>query len=65
MKKTIRICDSCANEIVGNEGAVVQVRWDDGRRQNKQADMCSACASSVPGEPVARRGRRPAGTIAT
>jgi hypothetical protein len=33
--------------------------YADARRGAKQADLCEVCAQSLPGHPVARRGRRP------
>jgi len=35
------------------------VTYSDARRMGKQADLCDECAGSMPGQPAARRGRKP------
>ncbi|MDH4176151.1 MAG: hypothetical protein OEW31_04000 [Thermoleophilia bacterium] len=37
----------------------MRVTFTDARRGSKQADLCDACAGSMPGNAVARRGRKP------
>jgi hypothetical protein len=58
-RKTILVCDNCGKEVQEGQGAVMRVNFEDARRGAKQADLCEACATSLPGRPVARRGRRP------
>jgi hypothetical protein len=41
------------------KGAVMRINFTDARRGSKQADLCDACAGKMPGQQVARRGRRP------
>lgn len=59
-KKTILVCDGCGKEVEENRGAVLRLTFGDARRGAKQADLCDACAAQVPGQSVARRGRKPA-----
>jgi len=58
-RKTVLVCDRCSKEIEENKGAVLRVTYTDARRGAKQADLCDACAGSMPGRAVARRGRKP------
>jgi hypothetical protein len=58
-RKTVLVCDNCGNEIDEGKGAVMRVNFNDARRGSKQADLCDACAGNLPGQPAARRGRRP------
>jgi ribosomal protein S26 len=58
-RKTILVCDNCSNEVPENRGAVMRINYTDARRGSKQADLCDDCAASMPGQAVARRGRRP------
>jgi hypothetical protein len=58
-RKTVLVCDNCENEIEEAKGAVMRINFNDARRASKQADLCDACASDMPGQPAARRGRRP------
>jgi hypothetical protein len=58
-RKTILVCDSCAKEVAENRGAVMRLNFTDARRGSKQADLCDDCAGKMPGQQVARRGRRP------
>ena len=59
-RKTILVCDSCAKEVADNRGgAVMRLNYTDARRGSKQADLCDDCAGKMPGQQVARRGRRP------
>jgi len=37
----------------------MRLNYTDARRGSKQADLCDDCASGMPGQSVARRGRRP------
>ncbi len=53
------VCDSCSKEVPEGRGAVMRVNFSDARRGAKQADLCDNCAGSMPGNAVARRGRRP------
>ena len=41
------------------KGASLRVTYADARRMGKQADLCDDCAGKMPGQPAARRGRRP------
>lgn len=58
-RRTILVCDKCSKEVEEGKGAVVRVTFTDARRGSKQADLCDACAGSMPGAAVARRGRKP------
>jgi len=58
-RKTILVCDKCSAEVDEGKGAVMRVTFTDARRGSKQADLCDACAGSMPGNAVARRGRKP------
>jgi hypothetical protein len=58
-RKTVLVCDSCSSEVGDNKGAVMRLTWTDARRGAKQADLCDNCAGAMPGQAVARRGRRP------
>jgi hypothetical protein len=58
-RKTILVCDRCANEVPEGKGAVMRINFTDARRGSKQADLCDDCAGQMPGHAVARRGRRP------
>lgn len=53
------VCDACDAEIEDGKGAILRVTFVDARRGSKQADLCDACAASLPGQQVARRGRKP------
>jgi len=59
MRKTVLACDNCGSEIADNKGATLRLSFADARRGNKQADLCDQCASQMPGNVVARRGRKP------
>ena len=37
----------------------MRITYADARRGAKQADLCGDCAGTMPGQPAARRGRRP------
>jgi len=37
----------------------MRLNYTDARRGSKQADLCDDCAAGMPGQQVARRGRRP------
>jgi hypothetical protein len=37
----------------------MRINYTDARRGSKQADLCDDCAGGMPGQQVARRGRRP------
>jgi hypothetical protein len=58
-RKTVLVCDNCANEIQEGKGATMRLNFTDARRGSKQADLCDNCAGQLPGQAVARRGRRP------
>lgn len=58
-RKTVLVCDDCGKEVAESKGATVRVLFNDARRGGKQADMCDNCAGKIPGQPAARRGRRP------
>ena len=58
-RKTILVCDNCAKEVAEGRGAVMRLNFTDARRRSKQADLCDECAGGMPGQDVARRGRRP------
>jgi hypothetical protein len=63
-RKTVLVCDKCASEVGDNKGAVMRLTWTDARRGAKQADLCDNCAGGMPGQAVARRGRRPKSAVA-
>ena len=58
-RKTVLVCDSCGTEVDEGKGAVMRVTYADARRMGKQADLCEGCAGKMPGQPAARRGRKP------
>ncbi len=58
-RKTVLVCDNCSKEIDESKGAVMRINFNDARRGSKQADLCDTCAGGMPGQPAARRGRRP------
>jgi len=58
-RKTVLVCDNCGKEVDEAKGAVMRVTYTDARRGAKQADLCDECAGKMPGQPAARRGRRP------
>jgi ribosomal protein S26 len=58
-RKTILVCDNCSSEVAEGKGAVMRINFTDARRGSKQADLCDNCAGKMPGQAVARRGRRP------
>ena len=58
-RKTVLVCDNCGNEVDEGKGAVMRLNFNDARRGSKQADLCDNCAGGMPGNPAARRGRRP------
>ena len=58
-RKTILVCDKCGAEVDESRGAVMRLNYMDARRGSKQADLCDNCAAGMPGQQVARRGRRP------
>ena len=58
-RKTILVCDNCSKEVPEARGAVMRINYTDARRGSKQADLCDDCAAGMPGQAVARRGRRP------
>jgi ribosomal protein S26 len=58
-RKTILVCDNCGAEVEESRGAVMRINYTDARRGSKQADLCDNCAAAMPGQSVARRGRRP------
>ncbi len=58
-RKTVLVCDNCGKEVDEAKGAVMRLTYTDARRGAKQADLCDECAGKMPGQPAARRGRRP------
>jgi hypothetical protein len=62
-RKTVLVCDNCANEIDEGKGAVLRLSFSDARRGAKQADLCDDCAGNMPGRAAARRGRRPKAAV--
>ena len=58
-RKTVLVCDNCGKEVDEGRGAVMRLTSSDARRGAKQADLCDDCAGGMPGQPAARRGRRP------
>jgi hypothetical protein len=58
-RKTVLVCDSCGKEVDESRGATLRITYADARRGAKQADLCDDCAGKMPGQPAARRGRRP------
>ena len=53
------VCDNCSKEVAEGRGAVMRINFADARRGAKQAELCDDCAGKMPGNAVARRGRRP------
>ena len=58
-RKTVLVCDNCGAEVAEGKGASMRVTYTDARRGAKAADLCGSCAGKMPGQPAARRGRRP------
>jgi hypothetical protein len=58
-RKTVLVCDNCNREVGEGKGATMRLNFADARRGSKQADLCDNCAAEMPGNVVARRGRRP------
>jgi len=58
-RKTILVCDGCGKEVAEGKGALMRLNYTDARRGSKQADLCDNCAGGIPGQTVARRGRKP------
>ena len=58
-RKTVLVCDKCGAEVEEGKGAVMRVTWTDARKGARQADLCDSCAGGMPGQNVARRGRKP------
>lgn len=58
-RKTVLVCDNCGNEVEEQKSAVMRVNYVDARRGAKQADLCDDCSAKMPGQTVARRGRKP------
>ena len=58
-RKTVLVCDNCGKEVAEGRGAVMRLTYSDARRGAKQADLCDECSAAMPGQPAARRGRRP------
>lgn len=58
-RKTVLVCDNCGMEVGEGKGATMRMTFTDARRGAKQADLCDGCAANLPGQAVARRGRRP------
>jgi hypothetical protein len=64
-RKTVLVCDNCSKEVDEGRGATMRVTYADARRGAKQADLCDDCAGTMPGQPAARRGRRPKSATAS
>jgi hypothetical protein len=62
-RKTILVCDNCGSEVEEGRGAVMRVTFTDARRGAKAADLCDGCAGTMPGNAVARRGRKPKSAV--
>ena len=58
-RKTVLVCDNCGKEVGEGKGAMLRLNYTDARRGSKQADLCDTCAGNMPGQAVARRGRKP------
>ena len=58
-RKTVLVCDKCGKEVEDGRAATMRINFADARRGSKQADLCDTCAGDMPGQAVARRGRRP------
>ena len=58
-RKTVLVCDMCNKEVEDGKGATMRLTYTDARRGSKQGDLCDGCSSGLPGQAVARRGRRP------
>lgn len=58
-RKTVLVCDNCGNEVEEQKSATLRINYADARRGAKQADLCDDCSTKMPGQAVARRGRRP------
>lgn len=58
-RKTVLVCDKCSTEVEEGKGAIMRITFNDARRGAKAADLCDGCAGSMPGNAVARRGRKP------
>ena len=63
-RKMVRVCDNCGKEVDEGRGAVLRITFGDARRGAKAADLCDTCATQLPGQQVARRGRKPKSTSA-
>lgn len=63
-RKTVLVCDNCGTEVGDNKGATMRLTYSDARRGAKAADLCDDCAGKLPGNAVARRGRRPKSMVA-
>jgi hypothetical protein len=62
-RKTILVCDNCGVEVEEGKGAVLRITFTDARRGAKAADLCDGCAGTMPGNAVARRGRKPKSAV--
>ncbi len=62
-RKTVLVCDNCGKEVDEGRGAIMRLTYADARRGAKQADLCEDCATKMPGQPAARRGRRPKSAV--
>jgi len=58
-RRTVLVCDNCGKEVGESKGATLRLTYTDARRGSKVADLCDACAGSLPGRAAARRGRKP------
>lgn len=62
-KKTILVCDNCGVEVEEGKGAALRITFTDARRGARAADLCDGCAGQMPGNAVARRGRKPKSAV--
>ena len=58
-RKVVSVSDMSGEEIPEGKGAVMRVTYNDARRGSKIADLTDAEADKLPGQAVARRGRKP------
>jgi hypothetical protein len=62
-KKTIRVSDISGVEIPEGRGATVRITFVDARRGSRELDVTDAEAEKLGGRVVARRGRKPRGSV--
>ena len=57
-RKKVIVCDSCGAEVSEEAGGWMRANHYDSRRTSKYADLCGECMEKLPGNAVARRGRK-------